>query len=293
MPVAAAIGLGAVGSVVAAGIGANAQENAAQQAIAAQKASLAQGYNYANTQAGNAASTLSPFIDAGGNSLAVYNYLTGSGPTTPPPGYSGANGGYGALTAPFSGANLASTPGYQFALQQGLKGVQNSYAAQGLGSSGSALKGAAQFATGTAQNTYNQQFQNYLAQNQQIANMFLSGGQIGEAAGSAMAGIYGNLGAAGLGGAVQTGQGIAGSLTGAGNAIAGAATGAANALQGGINTGLQYSLLSNQLANQNQMLQAYLGNSNSSAYLNGAYATSGADSFAPQYSAFTYGTGVP
>lgn len=53
---------------------------------------------------------------------------------------------------------LESTPGYQFTRTQGLKAVQNSAAARGLGVSGAALKGAANFATGLADNTYKTQF---------------------------------------------------------------------------------------------------------------------------------------
>jgi hypothetical protein len=55
---------------------------------------------------------------------------------------------------------LEATPGYQFTLQQGLKAVQNSAAARGLGSSGMAQRGAAEYTTGLAdttwQNVYNQ-----------------------------------------------------------------------------------------------------------------------------------------
>ncbi len=57
---------------------------------------------------------------------------------------------------------LEATPGYAFTLDQGLKSTQNSYAAQGLGSSGAAMKGAAQFATGLADQTYQSQLNNYL-----------------------------------------------------------------------------------------------------------------------------------
>lgn len=66
------------------------------------------------------------------------------------------------LTAPIvmDQAALEKTPGYQFNLTQGQKGVYNSAAARGLGSSGAALKGAATFATGLADSTYQQQFQN-------------------------------------------------------------------------------------------------------------------------------------
>lgn len=64
------------------------------------------------------------------------------------------------LTAPIvmDQAALEQTPGYQFARTQGLKAVQNSAAARGLGVSGAALKGAANFATGLADQTYKTQF---------------------------------------------------------------------------------------------------------------------------------------
>lgn len=64
------------------------------------------------------------------------------------------------LTAPIELTQewLESTPGYQFTKTQGLKSVQNAAAARGLGNSGAALKGAASFATGLADNTYKTQF---------------------------------------------------------------------------------------------------------------------------------------
>lgn len=49
----------------------------------------------------------------------------------------------------------AATPGYGFTLDQGLRAVQNSAAARGLGTSGAAIKGAAGYATGLADSTYN------------------------------------------------------------------------------------------------------------------------------------------
>ena len=68
-------------------------------------------------------------------------------------------------------ATLAATPGYQFTLQQGLEGVQNGFAAEGLANSGAALKGAAGFTTGLANQTYEQQLNNYLTSyNNQYAN---------------------------------------------------------------------------------------------------------------------------
>mgnify|MGYP001582756515 CR=1 FL=1 len=64
------------------------------------------------------------------------------------------------LTSPIKmdQATLEKTPGYEFTRYQGLKSVQNSAAARGLGVSGAALKGASAFATGLANNTYKDQF---------------------------------------------------------------------------------------------------------------------------------------
>lgn len=76
-------------------------------------------------------------------------------------------------------ATLEATPGYQFALSQGLKATQNSAAARGLGVSGAAMKGAAAYATGLADNTYQQQFNQlqtqFTDQNAQDAQVFGQG----------------------------------------------------------------------------------------------------------------------
>lgn len=279
MPTTALIaaGVGAAGSIGAAAIGANAQTQNAKAAVAEQNSMLQQGYGYANNQLTNAQGVLNPWITAGSNALTQYNAALPQ------------------LTAPFSAASLPSTPGYQFTLDQGLKSTQNSYAAEGLGSSGAAEKGAASYATGLAQNTYNQQFQNYLTQNAQIGNLLYQPATLGASAGNTLASIEGSLGSAGLGAAVGTGQGIANTLTGAGNAIAGAATGASNALTGGVNTALQYSLLSNQLSNQNALIQGIYGGGGTNAgavynpYTAGAFATNGPSTLNTANSYFQYG----
>jgi len=50
--------------------------------------------------------------------------------------------------------NYQETPGYQFAMQQGLRGVDNSAASRGLNKSGAAIKGVLQYSQGLA----NQEF---------------------------------------------------------------------------------------------------------------------------------------
>lgn len=70
------------------------------------------------------------------------------------------------VNALLQGGNMQDTlrrmPGYQFSLDQGLKATQAAAAARGLGVSGAALKGAATYATGLADNTYQQMFKDTL-----------------------------------------------------------------------------------------------------------------------------------
>ncbi len=115
------------------------------------------------------------------------------------------------LTSPIKmdEATLQQTPGYQWNLQQGLKSVQNSAAARGLGSSGAALKGAATFATGLADSTYQNQFNLENINRSNAYNRLMGLVNAGQSA------------AAGTGAAaLATGQGVAGSQMAAGNAAA-------------------------------------------------------------------------
>jgi len=244
---AAILGAGVLGAGASI-FGSASQVGAEEQAIAAQKQMYQQGLGVQQGYVGQAQQTLNPFIQSGQQDLNLYNYGIGASATAP----AGANTNgmaSGALTAPFTAASLASTPGYQFTLGQGLKSTQNSFAAQGLGDSGAALKGAASYSTGLAQNTYNQQFQNYLAQNQQIGNLMLGGAQVGAGAAGTLGSIYGGAGNAALGGATQTGAGIASSTAGIGNALAGGAAGVANSATSTTNSLMQYQLLQQLMGN--------------------------------------------
>lgn len=148
------------------------------------------------------------------------------------------------LTAPITmdEATLRQTPGYQFNLNQGLKSTQNGAAARGLGSSGAALKGAATYATGLADSTYQNQFNNANT-NKLNAYNFLSGvGTMGENA-AAQSGQIGATGAANAGN----------SLIAGGTAQAAGTTGAANSLTNAANSYLGYTL-----SQQNPLLSAGL-----------------------------------
>jgi hypothetical protein len=116
-------------------------------------------------------------------------------------------------------AKLENTPGYQFSMQQGLKAVQNRLTAGGQGESGAAYKGAINYASGLAQQTFQQEFQRQMAQKEMGYNMLMGPSQLGESA------------AAGVGtGAMAAGSNVSQSLANIGSAQAGALTSAGSAV---------------------------------------------------------------
>lgn len=216
--IAVAIGVGAVGSVVSAGIGASAASSAAsQQSQAAQYAADLQHQQYLQTR-----SDLLPYNTIG---QGADQAISGMGPFSFAP----------------TQANLETTPGYQFNLYQGLKSTQNAAAARGLGVSGAALKGAAGYAQGLASNTYQQQFQNALTGYTTNLDKLQYQAGLGENA----AAQTGNIGA-------QTAAAQGQALIGGANARAAGTVGVANALSGGIG-GLGNAFLTSQLFGANGM----------------------------------------
>lgn len=93
---------------------------------------------------------------------------------------------------------LQSSPGYQFTLQQGLQGVDRSSAARGLLNSGAAVKGATDYASGLAQQTYNNRVS-------QLAGM----AGAGQTAAGTAATLSGQLGTGLANAALGTGSNIA------------------------------------------------------------------------------------
>jgi len=217
--------LGAGASVYGSSLQSSAIKSAAdQQAAAARTAQENQMAMFGQVQ-----QNLAPYMTAGTGALSQLQNLTGTG--------QGGNPLTAALTSKFEPtmAQLEQTPGYQFTRDQGLKSTQNSYAAQGLGASGAALKGAANYAEGLASTTYQQQFQNNLTQNAQIANILQNQVNVGAnaAAGVSNAGVTSTTSAnqalmsgaaAGAAGTVGAANAAASGLTGATNALGGAAT---------------------------------------------------------------------
>jgi hypothetical protein len=239
------------GSLIGAGIsGAASIFGASQQAAAAKQAAKAQIYS-----AQLAADTQNNMFNQTQANLAPY-ITTGRR----------AAQNLGALIDDFASDNflptqmtqdeLEKTPGYQFNLTQGLKATQNSAAARGLGLSGAALKGASTFATGLADSTYQNQFNNQ----QQIYadkvtdrtndfNRYLQTSQMGANAAAGQGQI-----------ASATGSSIGNSLIAGGNAAAAGINGAAAATTNGINGAANAINSGISGYNQNQLLSTLLGN---------------------------------
>lgn len=243
--VAAIGGAAAAGSVVSSVVGANAAQSAAdtqaqsaQQATAAQQQAAQQSIAAQQQAQQQAQANAQPWINAGSSALGQLGQLLGIAiPGTPSYSAAPTGGGAGMMTGGPTGGfggspagtqasvlqALQNTPGYQFSLQQGLQGVENSAAARGMQLSGATLKDLNNYAQGTAQQTYGQNI-GYL---ESLAGLGQSSsGQTASGAlatGAGIGGTYGNLGAQ-----------IGSNLIGAGNARAAGQVGGANAIGGAL-----------------------------------------------------------
>lgn len=227
----AAIPAAIVGS---AAIGAIASKSAADKAAKAQTSAANQATDTQMRMFETLQENLAPYREGGGEALdMLLEKLPGL--TTP---------------IPFEMMDqeaLEQTPGYQFARKQGLKAVQNSAAARGLGVSGASLKGAAEYATGLADQTFQNQFSNY----QQLLQNKIAQQQATYDRLMGLAGIGQNSAANVGSGAISTGQSIGENITGAANARAGAYLHGGNAIASGVNNAAG-GLMANQFLNQNQ-----------------------------------------
>ena len=241
-------GLGAAGAVGGSLISSSAASGAAKtQAAASAQALAAQQAMFGDIQ-----HNMEPYLGAGYSALPAYTAALGLGGTSAAGLVGGPNG---SLISPFNPTmdQLSQTPGYQFALQQGLQSTQNGFAAQGLGASGAALKGGSQYAEGLASTTYQQQFQDYWTNNLNALN------QLQTAVGG------GQNAAAQLGGFGQNSVNAANAaLTSGAAASAAGQVGSANALSSGLgslggiaqNAGLMYALQNNQSGITNALASA-------------------------------------
>jgi len=213
----------AIAGVAGAGISALGANSAANtQAAAADQATQVQKQMYDQT-----VQREQPFVDAGGNSLAALMAGLGLGPN-------GGGIGTGSLNKPFSMQDFQKSPGYDFQMQQGEQAILDTQTARGGVGGGNTLKELTSFGQGVANQDYWNQYNAYVAQqNQQF-------GQLDTLAGSGQSAAA-NLGAIGN----QTAGQIGNNLIGAGNSRSAGQIAGANAIGSGISSLSSNYLLSN------------------------------------------------
>lgn len=221
---AAILGAGALSAgagIYGATTAADAQTSNSQAALAQQKAMFEQAKGY-----------LLPYIQAGQGGIAgLQNFVDPNSSSSPLNAL---------LKLLMPGSNqsetLAQTPGYQFAEDRGLRSVNNALAARGLaGSGGAVAKGASEFTTGLAQNTWSSVVDRLLATLGGGTNALSS--LVNTGANSA-----GNL----AGGAISSGKDQASTQIGIGNAQAAGANAIGGAV-GGLGNSLSTAALIKQL----------------------------------------------
>jgi hypothetical protein len=256
---AGAVAAATIGSAV---IGAGASMMSANKAAGAAKDAAGVQQQMYQTTRGD----LSPYNTMGQNALDAAYGVAQRGPTGGGPDYVGMAAAN--LPGNMTQAQLEQTPGYQFTLAQGLKATQSAAAARGLGVSGAALKGAATYATGLADSTYANRFNE--AQQRFTDYINLNTGQQGNLTNEFDR--YNKLATLGENAAAQTGaQGTAaanaagGYINAAGIDQAAGLKNATNALTGGVNNYLGYQAMQNAL---NPTTGGYATNAINSSYTN-------------------------
>lgn len=209
--------VGAVASSSAADNAADAQVEASGQASAAQLQAQRESIAFQREMADRARADQEPWRQAG---IGALNRLAG--------------------TSDFTGSDLANDPGYQFGLNEGLKGVQHSAAAQGSLLSGATLKALNRYGQDYAGTKFNDAFNRDAANKNRLAS--LAG--IGQTASNANSQNAFSLGANVGNGMMATGNALAQNALGVGNARAASGIASANAWSNGINNGV------NALANR-------------------------------------------
>lgn len=221
--VAAAVGVGsAVAGIAGSAMQSSAASDAANtQAQAANNASQMQWQQFQQMQ-----QNLQPYMQLGTNNI---------------PGMQAQLGRLGGMQFNFNPTQqqLEQTPGYQFTLGQGMNTLNNQLAAKGLNLSGAQARGIADYTTGLASQTYQQQYQNAL-QN------FLTNYNVGSDQYNRLSGLVGvgENAAAGVGNAgLQTASNVGNLLTSGANARAAGTIGSANAINAGLGSAAQGGLL--------------------------------------------------
>lgn len=218
--------IGAGASLVGGLLSSNAANKAAKtQSKAADAATALQREQFEKTLELN-----KPFYEAGlkGQDYLL-NYLgIGGDPNAP---------GYGAGMKPFTGADLASEPGYAFRLGEGINALNKTAAARGGMFSGRALAEATRYGQDYASNEYQNAYNRYWNTRNQTINpvqSLLGQGQT----------VAGNLGTAGQNYATGAGNTMMQGANARASGYVGGANALGDALSGAVTPYMNYNMLS-------------------------------------------------
>jgi hypothetical protein len=242
-PISAIVGssvLGAGASLYGSSQAANAQQNAAAQSAATQQAMAAQSIAAQREMFDIGRADLAPYRQGGETAQNQLMQMLGIGGDT-----TAAN--YGKYSKDFGMSDFTTDPGYQFRLEQGMKALNASAAAKGMGMSGANIKGATEYGQNLGsqeyQNAFNRYHTNRAAQLDPLFKLY-TGGEAAASGSAIQAGAAGqNLG--------QTysnlGSNVAQSQVAAGNAQASGYLNSANAVTNALNQGMSSYTMNNYL----------------------------------------------
>ena len=230
---------------------ANTQANSANNALAFQKQVYADNqprFAAANTAFGNAqnnatsafntsSAAFQPWVTSGQNA----NYTLSS--------LMGGAGGSGGNTQP-DYSSFFNSPDYNFAQQQGQRGVINAANAQGVGLSGGTLKDLSTFNSGLASQQYGNYFNRLMGLSQAGQNAASGLSTAATNYGNTSANIAGGIGNLATGAANSNNamaSNIGNTTQAVGQAQASGIVGGTNAITGAVNSSVSNSLLANYL----------------------------------------------
>ena len=202
-----------------------AQAQAGRDASSAADKAQTESIAFQERQAAQARADREPWRAAGVNALTEMVQRTGPN---------------GDLMRDFAMSDFQKDPGYQFRMDEGMKGLTNSAAARGGLLSGAALKAASQYNQNFASNEYGTAFNRFKGNQEGKYNKLASLAGVGQVQanqnGSNAMQMGQNVGA----GMMQTGQQIGNNLMGAGNARASGYLAQGNALGNMLNQGASW-----------------------------------------------------
>lgn len=189
-----------------------------KKAARAQQTAAEQANNVAGEERNASIANFQPYLDSGVSAQNSLNTRLGLA------GGDSSSADYGSLTKPFTGADLTSTPGYQFQLDQGNQAIDRKQASGGNYLSGAALKEGQRFAQNYAGTSFQAGYDRDAQNKSRVQNFLSSVAGLGQNSAGAVGNIRQNFSNA-------FGQ----NTVGAGNAKAAGIMGQANAWGGAIN----------------------------------------------------------